>query len=90
MRWRDPELGDISPGEFIPVAEESGFIVAIDDWVLREAVKQAAAWHAAGLELVMSVNVSALQFQQPGFVDGVAAVLREACLLYTSPSPRDS
>ena len=80
VRWRDPELGDISPGEFIPVAEESGFIVAIDDWVLREAVKQAAAWHAAGLELVMSVNVSALQFQQPGFVDGVAAVLREAGL----------
>ena len=80
VRWRDPELGDISPGEFIPVAEESGFIVAIDDWVLREAVKQAAVWHAAGLELVMSVNVSALQFQQPGFVDGVAAVLREAGL----------
>ncbi len=80
VRWHDPELGDISPGEFIPVAEESGFIVAIDDWVLREAVKQAAAWHAAGLELVMSVNVSALQFQQPGFVDGVAAVLREAGL----------
>jgi diguanylate cyclase (GGDEF)-like protein/PAS domain S-box-containing protein len=78
VRWHDPELGDISPGEFIPVAEESGFIVAIDDWVLREAVKQAAAWHAAGLELVISVNVSALQFQQPGFVDGVAAVLREA------------
>jgi diguanylate cyclase (GGDEF)-like protein/PAS domain S-box-containing protein len=80
VRWSDPELGDISPGEFIPVAEESGFIVAIDDWVLHEAVKQAAAWHAAGLELVMSVNVSALQFQQPGFVDGVAAVLREAGL----------
>jgi diguanylate cyclase (GGDEF)-like protein/PAS domain S-box-containing protein len=80
VRWHDPELGDISPGEFIPVAEESGFIVAVDDWVLREAVQQAAAWHAAGLELVMSVNVSALQFQQPGFVDGVAAVLREAGL----------
>jgi EAL domain-containing protein (putative c-di-GMP-specific phosphodiesterase class I) len=78
VRWRDPELGDISPGEFIPVAEESGFIVAIDDWVLRESVRQAAAWRAAGLELVMSVNVSALQFQQPGFVDGVAAVLRES------------
>ena len=77
VRWCDPELGDIAPGEFIPVAEESGFIVAIDDWVLREAVKQAAAWHEAGLELTMSVNVSALQFQQPGFVDEVAAVLRE-------------
>jgi EAL domain-containing protein (putative c-di-GMP-specific phosphodiesterase class I) len=80
VRWRDPELGDISPGEFIPVAEESGFIVAIDDWVLRQAVRQAAAWHAAGLDLVMSVNVSAVQFQQPGFVDGVAGVLRDAGL----------
>ncbi|HEY9066130.1 MAG TPA: EAL domain-containing protein [Burkholderiaceae bacterium] len=77
IRWHDPELGEISPGEFIPIAEESGFIVAIDDWVLHQAVQQAAAWHAAGSALVMSVNVSALQFQQPGFVDRVAAVLRQ-------------
>ena len=80
IRWRDAELGDISPGEFIPVAEESGFIVAIDRWVLREAAQQAVAWRAAGLDLVMSVNVSALQFRQPGFVDGVADALREAGL----------
>lgn len=80
IRWRDAELGDISPGEFIPVAEESGFIVAIDRWVLREAAQQAVAWRAAGLDLVMSVNVSALQFRQPGFVAGVADALREAGL----------
>ena len=80
IRWRDAELGEISPGEFIPVAEESGFIVAIDRWVLREAAQQAAAWRAAGLDLVMSVNVSALQFRQPGFVDGVADALRHAGL----------
>jgi EAL domain-containing protein (putative c-di-GMP-specific phosphodiesterase class I) len=80
IRWHDPELGEISPGEFIPIAEESGFIVAIDDWVLHQAVQQAAAWHAAGQVLMMSVNVSALQFQQPGFVDRVAAVLREHAL----------
>jgi diguanylate cyclase (GGDEF)-like protein/PAS domain S-box-containing protein len=80
IRWRDAELGDISPGEFIPVAEESGFIVAIDRWVLREAAQQAVAWRAAGLDLVMSVNVSALQFRQPGFVDGVANALRDAGL----------
>ena len=78
IRWRDAELGDVSPGEFIPVAEESGFIVAIDRWVLREAVQQAARWRAAGLDLVMSVNVSALQFRQPGFVASVADALREA------------
>lgn len=80
IRWRDPELGDISPGAFIPVAEESGFIVAIGDWVLREAVRQAARWYGTGLRLVTSVNVSALQFRQPGFVEGVAAALREAAL----------
>jgi EAL domain-containing protein (putative c-di-GMP-specific phosphodiesterase class I) len=80
LRWRDPELGEVSPGEFIPVAEESGFIVAIGDWVLRRAVAQAAAWLAAGMPMPVSVNVSALQFQQPGFVDGVANALREAGL----------
>jgi diguanylate cyclase (GGDEF)-like protein/PAS domain S-box-containing protein len=75
IRWRDPELGDVSPGEFIPVAEASGFIVAIGGWVLRNAVAQAAAWHARGLTLVTSVNVSALQFQQADFVEGVAEVI---------------
>jgi diguanylate cyclase (GGDEF)-like protein/PAS domain S-box-containing protein len=80
IRWRDPELGEISPAEFIPVAEESGFIIAIGDWVLRHAVAQAAAWVERGRAIPISVNVSALQFQQPGFVDGVARVLREAQL----------
>ena len=80
LRWRDPELGDVSPGEFIPVAEESGFIVAIGAWVLRTAVAQAAAWHARGLRLVTSVNVSALQFQQADFVDGVAEVIAQSGL----------
>ena len=80
IRWRDPELGELSPAEFIPVAEESGFIVSIGAWVLERAVGQAAAWAAAGRAMTVSVNVSALQFQQPGFVDGVAAALREAKL----------
>ncbi len=77
LRWRDADLGDVSPGEFIPVAEESGFIVALGDWVLCEAVRQAAAWQAQGRPLLVSVNVSALQFQQAGFVGRVAAVLAE-------------
>ena len=76
IRWRDPELGEIAPGEFIPVAEESGFIIEIGDWVLKRAVAQAAAWSAAGMKTTVSVNVSALQFQQPDFVDGVAEALR--------------
>lgn len=75
IRWRDPELGEVAPGIFIPVAEESGFIVAIGEWVLRHAVAQASMWHGAGVAMRVAVNVSALQFRQPGFVDGVAAAL---------------
>ena len=80
IRWRDPELGDVAPGEFIPVAEDSGFIVPIGDWVLAQAVRQAADWHRRGLAMPVSVNVSALQFQQAGFVDRVAAALEQARL----------
>jgi diguanylate cyclase (GGDEF)-like protein/PAS domain S-box-containing protein len=77
IRWRDPELGDVPPDEFIPVAERSGFIVDIGAWVLHQAVQQAAAWRERGHNLLMSVNVSALQFQQPDFVDSVARALAE-------------
>ena len=61
----------MAPADFIPVAEESGFIVPIGDWVLGEAVSRAALWHARGLRVVTAVNVSALQFQKPDFVDRV-------------------
>jgi diguanylate cyclase (GGDEF)-like protein len=80
LRWRDPELGEISPGRFIPVAEESGFIVALGDWVLNQAVRQAALWHSRGLRVPIAVNVSALQFQQPHFVDRVASALAVAAV----------
>ncbi len=75
LRWRDPEMGDVSPTRFIPVAEDSGFIVAIGDWVLSQAVRQAALWHQRGHAVPIAINVSALQFKQPQFVDRVASVL---------------
>jgi diguanylate cyclase (GGDEF)-like protein len=75
LRWRDPEMGEIPPGRFIPVAEASGFIVAIGDWVLSQAVRQAALWHQRGLAIPIAINVSALQFQQAHFVERVASVL---------------
>jgi diguanylate cyclase (GGDEF)-like protein/PAS domain S-box-containing protein len=75
IRWRDPELGEVGPAQFIPVAEDSGFIVNIGDWVLSQAVRQAALWHESGRSLPIAVNVSALQFQQSHFVDRVASVL---------------
>jgi diguanylate cyclase (GGDEF)-like protein len=76
IRWTDPVLGEVSPGEFIPLAEESGFIIALGEWVLTQAVKQAAAWRANGLAMPVSVNVSGLQFQQPDFPAVVASALK--------------
>ncbi len=75
LRWRDPELGEVPPSRFIPVAEDSGFIVAIGDWVLSQAVRQAALWMQRGHEIPVAINVSALQFQQAHFVDRVSSVL---------------
>ncbi len=80
LRWRDPELGEVPPARFIPVAEESGFIVAIGDWVLAQAVRQAALWHQRGWQVPVAVNVSALQFHQAQFVERVASVLAVAAL----------
>ncbi|MBK7422430.1 MAG: EAL domain-containing protein [Propionivibrio sp.] len=80
LRWSSKELGDVSPAHFIPVAEETGFIVALGQWVLTEAVAQAARWQAKGIDLVVAINVSALQFQSPTFIDSVAAALRQAGL----------
>ena len=80
IRWSDPSIGEVSPSRFIPVAEDSGFIVALGDWVLAQAVRQGADWHQRGLVMPIAINVSALQFQQPQFVDRVAAVLATAGL----------
>ena len=80
VRWTDPELGPVSPAKFIPLAEESGFIIAIGNWVLEEAVRQATVWQEAGTPTVVSVNVSALQFQQGDFVERVARVVHAAGL----------
>ncbi len=76
LRWRDPALGEIAPAQFIPVAEDTGFIVAIGTWVLAEAVRQATLWAQRGHALPVAVNVSALQFQQRDFVEHVDSVLR--------------
>ncbi len=58
LRWHDPEHGDVPPKVFIPLAEESGLIHALGDWVMRTAATQCAAWHRAGLPLTVSVNLS--------------------------------
>ncbi|MBB3222286.1 bifunctional diguanylate cyclase/phosphodiesterase [Pseudoduganella umbonata] len=81
VRWQHPERGMVRPDVFIPLAEESGMIVAIGEWVLREACRQARRWQDAGLPPIgMSVNVSPRQFDDPRLVKRVAAALAEAGL----------
>jgi diguanylate cyclase (GGDEF)-like protein/PAS domain S-box-containing protein len=75
IRWHDPVRGAVSPGQFIPLAEESGFIVSLGAWVLEEAVRQCVKWLQAGTPVPVSVNVSAMQFRQPDFVEAVAGRL---------------
>ncbi len=78
VRWRHPELGVLAPDEFISLANESGLITEIGAWVLQTACRQARAWHDAGFAgLTMAVNVSAVQFWQPGLVQTVAQVLAD-------------
>ena len=82
IRWRHRERGLISPAEFIPLAEETGLIVGLGDWVLVQAVKQLAEWRRQGHNhLVVSVNISALQFRQGDFLDRVKHILQEAQLV---------
>ena len=81
LRWQSCTLGNMSPAEFIPVAEETGLIIPIGDWVLREACRQAQDWLAEGIHVPrMAVNVSVRQFAQDGFVSQIADVLSKTGL----------
>jgi diguanylate cyclase (GGDEF)-like protein/PAS domain S-box-containing protein len=76
LRWRHPQRGLVSPTQFIPVAEESGLIVPIGQWVLREACRQLEAWHSAGLaNFGIAVNTSSVELRSRTFVDSLIAIL---------------
>lgn len=77
LRWRHPTRGVISPAVFIPLAEQSGLIVQIGRWVLQTACDQVAAWRSRGIDLGVSVNVSAIQLDQADFVRETAEMLAE-------------
>lgn len=78
LRWQHPELGAVSPGEFIRLAEDSGLILQIGEWVLRQAIRQAKRWQDQGFApLLMAVNLSAVQFHQPELPQLVARILKE-------------
>jgi diguanylate cyclase (GGDEF)-like protein/PAS domain S-box-containing protein len=80
IRWRHPTLGLLLPERFIDVAEDSGLMVPIGGWVLRQACQQARRWQDAGHPLVVAVNLSMAQFMQKDLVDGVRAALEETGL----------
>lgn len=81
LRWQHPELGAISPAEFIPVAEDSGLILPIGEWVLRQALAQLQTWRRQGLlHLKVAVNLSAVQFHQPLLPELVSRLIEEAGL----------
>ena len=81
VRWQHPSLGLLYPGEFIPLAEESGIIISLGDWILRAACAQNKAWQDAGLTpMRLSVNFSARQFQQPGFIADINQILKDTNL----------
>lgn len=81
VRWQHPELGLLSPGHFISLAEETGLIVRLGEWVLRTACKQAVAWRKAGFPAFqVAVNVSALQFRNRDIVQQIGKILEETGL----------
>jgi diguanylate cyclase (GGDEF)-like protein/PAS domain S-box-containing protein len=81
IRWQQPERGLVPPAQFVPVAEDCGLIIQIGRWVLREACWQMRAWQDAGLPLLpLAVNVSAVEFRDESFVEGLRAILSETGL----------
>jgi EAL domain-containing protein (putative c-di-GMP-specific phosphodiesterase class I) len=81
IRWHNPEFGLVSPDDFIPLAEASGLIVPIGQWVLKDACRQISRWRRGGFpDLRVAVNLSAVQFRQPDLVEQVHAALHVAGL----------
>ncbi|UKO99527.1 EAL domain-containing protein [Nostoc sp. UHCC 0870] len=81
LRWQHPEMGVVAPSVFIPLAEESGLIIPLGEWVLRTACLQNRAWQDAGLPaLTIAVNLSPKQFHQPKLVEIIAQILAETGL----------
>jgi len=78
VRWRHPERGLVSPADFIPLAEETGLIIPLGNWVFAEAARQVTAWRKQGLpNLVVSVNISAVQFRKEDFVETIKKIMKE-------------
>ena len=81
LRWKNPNLGSVSPAEFIPILEELGLIIPVGKWVLKEVCKQMKSWHDKGVRIKrVSVNVSPIQFRNHNFVQDLKEILQETGL----------
>lgn len=80
VRWRHPDLGEVSPAEFIPIAEQSGLIIDIGSWVMRNACERLSEWLKIQPDFRMAINVSARQLHGPGFIKSVESVIQEYAL----------
>jgi diguanylate cyclase (GGDEF)-like protein/PAS domain S-box-containing protein len=81
LRWQHPERGLLLPGQFLTIAEDTGMIIGIGQWILREACRQTREWLDAGLLAVpVAVNISSLEFRSEQFLEHVQAALKETCL----------
>src|ERR1700687_3410614 len=79
LRWSHPEIGDISPAKFIPLAEETGLIIPIGRWVLRTACLQNVAWQHQRVDpIAVAANLSPRQFADPDLIEDIAAALRDS------------
>jgi diguanylate cyclase (GGDEF)-like protein len=78
VRWQEPELGLVGPDEFIPLAEETGLILRLGEWIVREACRQSVAWGERGVcPVPISINLSPQQFREPGLAERISALLAE-------------
>ena len=81
IRWNHPDFGLIRPDEFIPLADETGVIISLGEWVLRQACLQTKAWHDAGYShMGIAINVSAIQFRQDHIIERLLPIIRETGL----------
>jgi len=77
LRWQHPELGNVSPGELIPLIENTPQARGLTNWVMRTAIRQAARWHDRGLTLPVSINIMASNLEEVGFTDQLLQYLRD-------------
>jgi len=78
LRWVNPELGDMPPSKFIPIAEDTGLIISIGEWVIQKACRQAKAWQEEGVPILnLSINLSARQFHKQTIVETISRILQE-------------